>query len=138
MIVPKTGSFCLSSFKICDGLYGIEDFYREYDPTIQEILEPEIFSTTDASYLLSNLLKDYEYSVRVRANLPDGRKSLWSQPVSFITTITTAIDDVVSDSLPSNSGSSAIYDITGRRVTSASRPGLYIQNGKKIIIGRGK
>ena len=138
MIVPKTGSLCLSSFKICDGLYGIEDFYREYDPTIQEILEPEIFSTTDASYLLSNLLKDYEYSVRVRANLPNGRKSLWSQPVSFITTITTAIDDIVSDSLPSNSDSSAIYDITGRRVTSASRPGLYIQNGKKIIIGRGK
>ena len=87
---------------------------------------------------LTHLKKDYKYTVRVRAKLSDGRESLWTQPVSFIPTIATGIDEVGSDQLPSNSDSSAIYDITGRRVTSASRPGIYIKNGKKIVIGRGK
>ena len=128
----------LKGFYIYDGCYEVDDFSKEPDPSIKETLEPEIFPTTHASYLFSNLKKDYEYTVRVRAKLSDGRESLWTQPVSFITTIATGIDEVGSDQLPSNSDSSAIYDITGRRVTSASRPGIYIKNGKKIVIGRGK
>ena len=128
----------LKGFYIYDGCYEVDDFSKEPDPSIKETLEPEIFPTTHASYLFSNLKKDYEYTVRVRAKLSDGRESLWTQPVSFIPTIATGIDEVGSDQLPSNSDSSAIYDITGRRVTSASRPGIYIKNGKKIVIGRGK
>ena len=128
----------LKGFYIYDGCYEVDDFSKEPDPSIKETLEPEIFPTTHASYLFCNLKKDYKYTVRVRAKLSDGRESLWTQPVSFITTIATGIDEVGSDQLPSNSDSSAIYDVTGRRVTSASRPGIYIKNGKKIVIGRGK
>ena len=128
----------LKGFYIYDGCYEVDDFSKEPDPSIKETLEPEIFPTTHASYLFCNLKKDYKYTVRVRAKLSDGRESLWTQPVSFIPTIATGIDEVGSDQLPSNSDSSAIYDITGRRVTSASRPGIYIKNGKKIVIGRGK
>ena len=138
VIEAETKPLLLHGVYLYDGNYDVDDFNRESDPSIQEILEPEIISTNTNSYLFSNLSIDYEYTVRVRTNLPDGKKSLWTQPISFIPTIATGIDEVGSDQLPSNSDSSAIYDITGRRVTSASRPGIYIKNGKKIIIGRGK
>ena len=137
-IMAFSNPLILKGFYIYDGCYEVDDFSKEPDPSIKETLEPEIFPTTHASYLFCNLKKDYKYTVRVRAKLSDGRESLWTQPVSFITTIATGIDEVGSDQLPSNSDSSAIYDITGRRVTSASRPGIYIKNGKKIVIGRGK
>ena len=137
-IMTFSNPLILKGFYIYDGCYEVDDFSKEPDPSIKETLEPEIFPTTHASYLFCNLKKDYKYTVRVRAKLSDGRESLWTQPVSFITTIATGIDEVGSDQLPSNSDSSAIYDITGRRVTSASRPGIYIKNGKKIVIGRGK
>ena len=137
-IIAFSNPLILKGFYIYDGCYEVDDFSKEPDPSIKETLEPEIFPTTHASYLFCNLKKDYKYTVRVRAKLSDGRESLWTQPVSFIPTIATGIDEVGSDPLPSNSDSSAIYDITGRRVTSVLRPGLYIQNGKKIIIGRGK
>ena len=137
-IMAFSNPLILKGFYIYDGCYEVDDFSKEPDPSIKETLEPEIFPTTHASYLFCNLKKDYKYTVRVRAKLSDGRESLWTQPVSFIPTIATGIDEVGSDQLPSNSDSSAIYDITGRRVTSASRPGIYIKNGKKIVIGRGK
>ena len=137
-IMAFSNPLILKGFYMYDGYYEVDDFSKEPDPSIKETLEPEIFPTTHASYLFCNLKKDYKYTVRVRTNLPDGKKSLWTQPVSFIPTIATGIDEVGSDQLPSNSDSSAIYDITGRRVTSASRPGIYIKNGKKIVIGRGK
>ena len=137
-IMAFSNPLILKGFYMYDGYYEVDDFSKEPDPSIKETLEPEIFPTTHASYLFCNLKKDYKYTVRVRAKLSDGRESLWTQPVSFITTIATGIDEVGSDQLPSNSDSSAIYDITGRRVTSASRPGIYIKNGKKIVIGRGK
>ena len=137
-IMTFSNPLILKGFYIYDGCYEVDDFSKEPDPSIKETLEPEIFSTTNASYLFCNLKKDYKCTVRVRAKLSDGRESLWTQPVSFIPTIATGIDEVGSDQLPSNSDSSAIYDITGRRVTSASRPGIYIKNGKKIVIGRGK
>ena len=137
-IMAFSNPLILKGFYIYDGCYEVDDFSKEPDPSIKETLEPEIFSTTNASYLFCNLKKDYKCTVRVRAKLSDGRESLWTQPVSFIPTIATGIDEVGSDQLPSNSDSSAIYDITGRRVTSASRPGIYIKNGKKIVIGRGK
>lgn len=137
-IMTFSNPLILKGFYIYDGCYEVDDFSKEPDPSIKETLEPEIFPTTHASYLFCNLKKDYKYTVRVRAKLSDGRESLWTQPVSFIPTIATGIDEVGSDQLPSNSDSSAIYDITGRRITSASRPGIYIKNGKKIVIGRGK
>ena len=137
-IMTFSNPLILKGFYIYDGCYEVDDFSKEPDPSIKETLEPEIFPTTHASYLFCNLKKDYKYTVRVRAKLSDGRESLWTQPVSFIPTIATGIDEVGSDQLPSNSDSSAIYDIPGRRVTSASRPGIYIKNGKKIVIGRGK
>ena len=137
-IITFSNPLILKGLYIYDGCYEVDDFSKEPDPSIKETLEPEIFPTTHASYLFCNLKKDYKYTVRVRAKLSDGRESLWTQPVSFIPTIATGIDEVGSDQLPSNSDSSAIYDITGRRVTSASRPGIYIKNGKKIVIGRGK
>lgn len=136
VIEAETKPLLLHGVYLYDGNYNIDDFNRESDPSIQEILEPEIISTNTNSYLFGNVLKDYTYTFRLRTKLSDGVTSLWTQPVSFETT--TGIEDVVSDPLPSNTWSDAIYDITGRRVTSASRPGIYIQNGKKIVIGRGK
>ena len=136
VIEAETKPLLLHGVYLYDGNYDVDDFNRESDPSIQEILEPEIISTNTNSYLFGNVLKDYTYTFRLRTKLSDGVTSLWTQPFTFNTT--TGIEEVETDTLPQNSDSSAIYDITGRRVTSASRPGIYIQNGKKIIIGRGK
>ena len=136
VIEAETKPLLLHGVYLYDGNYDVDDFNRESDPSIQEVLEPEIISTNTNSYLFGNVLKDYTYTFRLRTKLSDGVTSLWTQPFTFNTT--TGIEEVETDTLPQNSDSSAIYDITGRRVTSASRPGIYIQNGKKIIIGRGK
>lgn len=41
----------------------------------------------------------------------------------------TGIDEVNADS-----GNAILYDLSGRRVTSPSRPGIYISNGRKILV----
>ena len=43
---------------------------------------------------------------------------------------TTGIGSIVTD----NDSEGEIYDLSGRRIESVSKGGLYIRNGKKIIV----
>lgn len=123
---------CISGISVYDGLYDEEDFTREDQPSLsEETLTPEQVNTADNSVVFSGIQKGYNYSVRVRSNLSDGRTSIWSLPVDV--DMTSGIESVTSDALPSWDGKNVIYDITGRRVTSKSRPGIYIQNRQKIV-----
>lgn len=62
------------------------------------------------------------------------KSQLRSERVLFADFVTskglTAIDEVVDEAYP---GSDMIFDLTGRRVVNP-RPGIYIRNGKKILI----
>ena len=44
----------------------------------------------------------------------------------------TGIDEIIST--PENTEDGVIYDIHGRRITKPTSPGIYIQNGKKVIV----
>lgn len=128
---------CLSGVSIYDGIFEADDFTETTEPTqSEETLTPEEVNTANNSLVFSDIKKGYNYSVSVRSNLADGRTTMWSQPVAV--DMTSDVDSVISDALPSHKGEDAIYDITGRRVASASRPGIYIRSGKKIVVGNGK
>lgn len=89
-----------------------------------------MFSTETNSYEFSELPKGYTYSIKVRSRLSDGRISVWSKAVDI--NYHTGINRV-NEALPSKSEDSAVYDFMGRKVSSPTKPGLYIQNGKKIL-----
>jgi hypothetical protein len=42
----------------------------------------------------------------------------------------TAIDSIATD----NAGDNVIYDLQGRRVTTPAKKGMYIVNGKKVVM----
>lgn len=132
-----TAPVCLSGVSIYDGIFEADDFTGTTEPTQPaETLTPEEVNTSNTSIAFSDIKKGYNYSVSVRSHLADGRTTMWSQPVAV--DMTSDVDSVISDALPSHKGEDAIYDITGRRVASASRPGIYIRSGKKIVVGNGK
>ena len=132
-----TAPVCLSGVSIYDGIFEADDFTGTTEPTqSEETLTPEEVNTANNSLVFSDIKKGYNYSVSVRSNLADGRTTMWSQPVAV--DMTSDVDSVISDALRSHKGEDAIYDITGRRVASASRPGIYIRSGKKIVVGNGK
>ncbi len=52
-------------------------------------------------------------------------------PFTYIFKHPTAINDILSQP---NAGELKVYDINGRRITSVKQPGLYIINGKKVLV----
>ena len=75
----------------------------------------------------------YTYKIRVRACLSNGRVSDWSKAIEVdnstgITCLGEQIQTSDNKSVDSN-----IYDFMGRKMKDTSRPGIYIQNGKKVI-----
>ena len=132
----KAKPFCVSAFDIYNGTYTAEDLAKdpsEYPPTV---MTPLSLSTTTTSCLFTNVEKGYDLTMRVRSVLANGRKSLWSLPINV--TVSTEINSVDSDNIPSADTSNTIYDLSGRPVSSLSRPGIYIRNGKKIVVSNGK
>jgi len=65
---------------------------------------------------------------RVQA-VVDGYTSKWSDYMEVSAPISTGINSVEAN----NSEESTIYTISGQRVKSADRPGIYIINGKKVL-----
>ena len=117
-------------------MYTAEDLAKdpsEYPPTV---MTPLSLSTTTTSCLFTNVEKGYDLTMRVRSVLANGRKSLWSLPINV--TVSTEINSVDSDNIPSADTSNTIYDLSGRPVSSLSRSGIYIRNGKKIVVSNGK
>lgn len=90
-----------------------------------------IFSTNTNSYEFTDLQDGYVYTIRVRACMSDGRVSAWSAPVDVdYSTGISCLEEVVRDV---TAGDASVYDISGRKVRDSSRPGIYIQNGKKVL-----
>lgn len=66
-----------------------------------------------------------------KAYLPAAQLAALSNKFSFrFEDGTTAIDEVKCE----NEEVEAVYDLTGRRVQDMSRPGIYIVNGKKVVV----
>ena len=47
---------------------------------------------------------------------------------------TTGIDDITATDTPANENNSGIYDLQGRKLERVVEPGIYIVNGKKVLV----
>lgn len=102
-------------------------------PPMMKAQSTKIFKTETNSYEFTDLPEGYTYKIRVRACLSNGRVSDWSKAIEVdnstgITCLGEQIQTSDNKSVDSN-----IYDFMGRKMKDTSRPGIYIQNGKKVI-----
>ncbi|MBQ7442291.1 MAG: M6 family metalloprotease domain-containing protein [Bacteroidaceae bacterium] len=98
----------------------------------------EVTGITATSYFLSNLELNALYQYRVQAVDADGNTSAWSAPklVQLAGTVGIArVEGAATDAHTPRPGASApvCYDLAGRRVADASRRGIYIIDGKKVV-----
>ena len=74
-----------------------------------------------------------EYALKIPAGLitrvADGSEVAMNGEIVFVVTIPEAIDNV--DAEVEND---VIYDLSGRRIAEIVKPGIYIVNGKKVLV----
>lgn len=84
------------------------------------------------TYKFTELQPEYTYTVQVQAVDAEGNKSGWSEAVSVTLP---EYDPVGVSSVNSvNSTSGRFFDLQGRRVSSTARRGIYVVDGKKVVI----
>ena len=121
----------IDNCKISDLTPVVSQSRAASEPTMLKAQSVSIFSTNTNSYEFTDLQDGYVYTIRVRACLSDGRVSAWSAPVDVdYSTGISCLEEVVRDV---TAGDASVYDISGRKVRDSSRPGIYIQNGKKVL-----
>lgn len=82
------------------------------------------------SVQVSGLTPDTEYRYTVRAFNENGEYTMVSNAVDVVTVQTTGISDVIGDACNTDD----VYTIGGVKVDSPSQNGVYIIDGKKVII----
>ena len=88
-------------------------------------------TTAATAYTFTNLTTDATYTYRVRA-LADGfATSNWSEPIQV--SLATGIDEVAGAN-GASAQPSALYDLLGRRITGTPQRGIYIKDGRKIMV----
>ena len=88
-------------------------------------------TTAATSYTFTNLEADATYTYRVRA-LADGfAASNWSEPIQV--SLATGIDEVAGAN-GASAQPAALYDLLGRRITGTPQRGIYIKDGRKIMV----
>ena len=88
-------------------------------------------TTAATSYTFADLTADATYTYRVRA-LADGfAASNWSEPIQV--SLATGIDEVAGAN-GASAQPAALYDLLGRRITGTPQRGIYIKDGRKIMV----
>ena len=77
-------------------------------------------------------------SINIGLNFPSGTYSLYNASGNFVQYVTIggnadAIDSIENDASTSKQGSGLFFDLTGRRLSTASQHGIYIQDGRKVL-----
>ena len=100
-----------------------------------------ISTTTDKMFEAKSVNYDGTDAVYVqlRAIMPEGTTSSSNRKINLSDIYIFGPGEAdgiaeVSAEAPAKKQNNAIYNLSGQRVTSASRPGLYIQNGKKFMV----
>ena len=90
-----------------------------------------IYDLTDTNYLIEGLFEDTTYEVQVQATNEDGGDSAWTESTLFTTKTKTGINELVTNKKNDN----IYYNLMGQKMNPANLPaGIYIHNGKKIIV----
>lgn len=87
------------------------------------------YTTQATSYNLANLDASQAYSVRVRAVTPNGL-TLWSDPIKVVN----ATNAVQGLQAATPERQTPWYNLQGQRIQQPARPGIYIKNGRKVIV----
>ena len=88
------------------------------------------YTTAETSYTFNDMKPGYRYDISIRSAVSENYTSEWSAP--YRVDISTGINEIVPDA-DARGTVQNLYDLSGRKVNDTNRPGIYIQNGRKII-----
>ena len=124
---------------VLDGTFSDDDLSTLFKAPVKTIGKraqahkgkSQTVTTAATSYTFADLTANATYTYRVRA-LADGfAASNWSEPIEV--SLATGIDEVTGADNAS-SKPAALYDLLGRRITGTPQRGIYIKDGRKIMV----
>lgn len=117
-------------------IYTVDGAEPFYNITITEKLDEQVLSEktimvkAGASYMFWANSRPGKDLVNIEGN--DGLDEIYAHK-HIVVTYTAANDAIDEIAAPTNN-SGAIYDLQGHRLNRISRPGVYIVNGKKVLV----
>lgn len=124
---------------VLDGTFSDDDLSTLFKAPMKTIgkraqahkSKSQTVTTAATSYTFADLTANATYTYRVRA-LADGfAASNWSEPIQV--SLATGIDEVAGAN-GASAQPSALYDLLGRRITGTPQRGIYIKDGRKIMV----
>ena len=124
---------------VLDGTFSDDDLSTLFKAPVKTIgkraqthkSKSQTVTTAATSYTFTDLTADATYTYRVRA-LADGfAASNWSEPIQV--SLATGIDEVAGAN-GASAQPAALYDLLGRRITGTPQRGIYIKDGRKIMV----
>lgn len=124
---------------VLDGTFSDDDLSTLFKAPVKTIgkraqahkSKSQTITTAATSYTFTNLTADATYTYRVRA-LADGfATSNWSEPIQV--SLATGIHEVTGAD-DASAQPAALYDLLGRRITGTPQRGIYIKDGRKIMV----
>ncbi len=124
---------------VLDGTFSDDDLSTLFKAPVKTIgkhaqahkSKSQTVTTAATSYTFANLEANATYTYRVRA-LADGfAASNWSEPIEV--SLATGIDKVAGAN-GASAQPAALYDLLGRRIAGTPQRGIYIKDGRKIMV----
>lgn len=124
---------------VLDGTFSDDDLSTLFKAPVKTIgkraqahkSKSQTVTTAATAYTFTNLTADATYTYRVRA-LADGfATSNWSEPIQV--SLATGIHEVTGAD-DASAQPAALYDLLGRRITGTTQRGIYIKDGRKIMV----
>lgn len=124
---------------VLDGTFSDDDLSTLFKAPVKTIgkraqahkSKSQTITTAATSYTFTNLTADATYTYRVRA-LADGfATSNWSEPIQV--SLATGIHEVTGAD-DASAQPAALYDLLGHRITGTPQRGIYIKDGRTIMV----
>lgn len=124
---------------VLDGTFSDDDLSTLFKAPVKTIgkraqahkSKSQTVTTAATAYTFTNLTADATYTYRVRA-LADGfATSNWSEPIQV--SLATGIHEVTGAD-GASAQPAALYDLLGHRITGTPQRGIYIKDGRKIMV----
>ncbi len=124
---------------VLDGTFSDDDLSTLFKAPVKTIgkraqahkSKSQTVTTAATAYTFTNLTADATYTYRVRA-LADGyATSNWSEPIQV--SLATGIHEMTGAD-DASAQPAALYDLLGRRITGTPQRGIYIKDGRKIMV----
>ncbi len=121
----------LSKAGVYDGEGTVDDIEAAGVKMMAKSSWTTINKITDTQYTVSSLTPNTIYEYQVQAVASDGSVSKWTQS-AYVELSTVDVINTLAGVEKSSDGK--VYDLSGRRISSATLPkGIYIVGGKKVV-----